>query len=194
MSPEGCIYSDPWHDPQVSLGPFGLPRTRGRAQETSRRRGEWRHLAKRAIVDKPTPLRTTPRCDSPPPSGDERWGPVWPDNVQETGVSPGGQPGSPIMAADAQQVRQLEERPGHGPDPRFLCPTGGGAPVPGWLVSIAGCGRGDSSEAQGTSRVSGQVAEAPRGVVLPPTDSPSRKRWISATHTRARMRTRRFRD
>jgi hypothetical protein len=31
---EGCIYSDPRHDQQVSLGPFGLPRTRGRAQET----------------------------------------------------------------------------------------------------------------------------------------------------------------
>jgi hypothetical protein len=36
---EGCIYSDPGHDQQLSLGPFGLPPTRGRAQETSRRPG-----------------------------------------------------------------------------------------------------------------------------------------------------------
>ena len=44
---------------------FGLPRTRGRAQETSRRPRRGRHLAQPGIVDKPTPLRTTPRCDSP---------------------------------------------------------------------------------------------------------------------------------
>jgi hypothetical protein len=36
---EGCIYSDPRHDQQVSFRPFGLPRTRGRAQETSPRPG-----------------------------------------------------------------------------------------------------------------------------------------------------------
>jgi hypothetical protein len=30
--PEGCIYSDPGHDQQLSLGPFGPPRTLGRAQ------------------------------------------------------------------------------------------------------------------------------------------------------------------
>jgi hypothetical protein len=34
---------------------------------------------------------------------------------------------SPIEAAEAQQVEQLEERPGHGPDPR-LCPTGPNSP------------------------------------------------------------------
>jgi hypothetical protein len=27
----------------------------------------------------------------------------------------------PIVAAEAEQVEQLEERPGQGPDPRFLC-------------------------------------------------------------------------
>jgi hypothetical protein len=30
--------------------------------------------------------------------------PVWPDNVHETGVSPGGHSGSPLVAAEAQQV------------------------------------------------------------------------------------------
>jgi hypothetical protein len=37
-----------------------------------------------------------------------------PDNVHETGVSSGGPSGSPIVAAEAEQVEQLEERPGHG--------------------------------------------------------------------------------
>jgi len=46
-----------------------------------------------------------------------------PDNVDETSVSPGGQSGSPIMAAEAGRSRELEERPGLGPDPRLLCPT-----------------------------------------------------------------------
>jgi hypothetical protein len=32
--------------------------------------------------------------------------------------------GSPIVVAEAQQVDELEERPGHAPDPRFPCPTG----------------------------------------------------------------------
>jgi hypothetical protein len=36
-------------------------------------------------------------------------GPVSPHNVHETGVSPGGQVWSPIVAAEAQQVEQLEE-------------------------------------------------------------------------------------
>jgi hypothetical protein len=31
---------------------------------------------------------------------------------------------SPIAPAEAQQVEELEERPGHGPDPRFVCSTG----------------------------------------------------------------------
>jgi hypothetical protein len=44
-------------------------------------------------------------------SGGETWEPVWPDNVQKTGVSPGGQSGPPIVAAEAEQV---ERRPGHG--------------------------------------------------------------------------------
>jgi hypothetical protein len=34
----------------------------------------------------------------------ETWGPVSPDNVHETGVSPGGQSRSLIVAAEAQQV------------------------------------------------------------------------------------------
>jgi hypothetical protein len=33
-------------------------------------------------------------------------------------------PQIPHVAAEVQQVEQLEERPGHGPDPKFLCPTG----------------------------------------------------------------------
>jgi hypothetical protein len=49
--------------------------------------------------------------------------PVSPDNVHETGVSLDGQSGSPIVAAEAQQVEQLEEDLVTGPDPRFLCPS-----------------------------------------------------------------------
>jgi hypothetical protein len=45
-----------------------------------------------------------------------------PDNVHETGVSHDGKSRSPIEAAEAQQVEQLEERPGHGPDPRVFVP------------------------------------------------------------------------
>jgi hypothetical protein len=58
------------------------------------------------------------------PSGDGTWAPVSPDNVQETGVSPGGQSRSPIVAAEPSKLIELEERAGHGTDPRFLCPTG----------------------------------------------------------------------
>jgi hypothetical protein len=39
-------------------------------------------------------------------SGGETWGPVSPDNVHETGVSPGGQSGSPIVAAEVEQVER----------------------------------------------------------------------------------------
>jgi hypothetical protein len=46
---------------RFSLGPFGLPRTRGRAQETSRHPGS---VANRAIVDRPHSPADHPRCDS----------------------------------------------------------------------------------------------------------------------------------
>jgi hypothetical protein len=36
---------------------------------------------------------------------------------------PGGQSGSPIVAARRRRSSELEERPSHEPDPRFLCPT-----------------------------------------------------------------------
>jgi hypothetical protein len=49
---------------------------------------------------------------------------VSPDNVHETGVSPGGQSRSPSWPRRRRRSSQLEQRPGHGPDPRFLCPTG----------------------------------------------------------------------
>jgi hypothetical protein len=52
-------------------------------------------------------------------SGGETWGPVWPDNVQKTGVSPGGQSGSPSWPPRRSRSSELEERPGHGSDPRF---------------------------------------------------------------------------
>ena len=38
-------------------------------------------------IDKPTPLRHTPGVIPPPPSGDEPWGPVCPENVEKTGDS-----------------------------------------------------------------------------------------------------------
>jgi hypothetical protein len=43
---------------------------------------------------------------------------------QETGVSPGGRSGSPKSWPPMMGSRssELEERPGHGPDSRFLCP------------------------------------------------------------------------
>jgi hypothetical protein len=34
----------------------------------------------------------------------ETWGPVSPDNVQETGVSPGGRSGARMVAGEAEQV------------------------------------------------------------------------------------------
>jgi hypothetical protein len=43
-------------------------------------------------------------------SGGETWGPVSPDNVQKTGVSPGGQSGSPIVAAEAEQVERTRRK------------------------------------------------------------------------------------
>jgi hypothetical protein len=39
-------------------------------------------------------------------SGSETWGPVWPDNVHETGVSPAGPSGFPVVAAEAEQVER----------------------------------------------------------------------------------------
>ena len=47
------------------------------------------------------------------------------ENVHETGVSPGGRSGSPqSWPPRRSRSSELEEGPGHGPDPRFLCPTG----------------------------------------------------------------------
>ena len=43
-------------------------------------------------------------------SGGETWGPVSPDNVHETGVSPGGRFGSPIVAAEAEQVERKSKK------------------------------------------------------------------------------------
>ncbi len=43
--PEGCIYSDPGHDQQVSLGPFGLPEPEEELRKRPDARGEWRHLS-----------------------------------------------------------------------------------------------------------------------------------------------------
>ena len=43
-------------------------------------------------------------------SGGETWGPVSPGNVQKTGVSPGGQSGSPIVAAEAEQVERTRRK------------------------------------------------------------------------------------
>jgi hypothetical protein len=60
-------------------------------------------------------------------SGDGTWAPVSPDNVHETVVSPGGQSGSPNRGPSRpSRSSELEEGPGHGPDPRFLCPTASG--------------------------------------------------------------------
>src|SRR6266511_1785120 len=65
FKPEGCIYSDRGHDQQVSLGPFGLPRTRGRAQETSRHPGRVSPTGQ--IVDRPHSPGGPPQDVIPPP-------------------------------------------------------------------------------------------------------------------------------
>jgi hypothetical protein len=43
-------------------------------------------------------------------SGGETWGPVSPENIHESGASPGGQSGSPIVAAEAQQVERTRRK------------------------------------------------------------------------------------
>jgi hypothetical protein len=51
-------------------------------------------------------------------------GALSPHNVHETGVSLDGQSASPIVAALAELVVQLEENDlVTGPDPRLLCPS-----------------------------------------------------------------------
>src|SRR6266545_6094583 len=67
-------------------------------------------------------------------SGSETWGPVLPDNVHETGVSPGGR-SVPHCGRGGGAGRANSKKPGHAPDSRFLCPTsaperclGGAAP------------------------------------------------------------------
>jgi hypothetical protein len=54
------------------------------------------------------------------------WGSVWPDNVEKTGVSPGGQSGSPTVTAEAEQVERTRGRTWSRVRSRFLCPTGRG--------------------------------------------------------------------
>ena len=54
----------------------------------------------------------------------EPWGPVWPDNVEKTGVSPGGQSGSPTVTAEAEQVERTRGKTWSRVRSRFLCPTG----------------------------------------------------------------------
>jgi hypothetical protein len=107
---------------RFSLGPFGPPRTRGRAQETSRHPG--RSVASRAIVDRPRSPGGPPHdVIPPPPSGDEPWCPVSPDNVQKTGVSSGGQSGSSIVAAEAERVEPRRKMCSRA-ESEFLCPSG----------------------------------------------------------------------
>jgi hypothetical protein len=54
----------------------------------------------------------------------ETWGPVSPDNVHETGVLPLDILDCPSWPPRRSRSSELEQRPGHGPDPRFMCPTG----------------------------------------------------------------------
>jgi len=46
------------------------------------------------------------------------------DNVLETGVSPGGRLDPPSWPPRRSRSSELKERPGHGRNPSFLCPTG----------------------------------------------------------------------
>src|SRR6266545_2065957 len=77
-------------------------------------------------------------------SGSETWGPVSPDNVHETGVSPGGQSGSPMVAADAEQVERTRGKTWSRARSRFLCPTGNIATGCQAVISAPGEGPGSS--------------------------------------------------
>jgi hypothetical protein len=57
-----------------------------------------------------------------------------PDNVEKTGVSPGGQSGSPTVTAEADQVERTRGKTWSRVRSRFLCPTG----RPGKALAIAG--------------------------------------------------------
>jgi hypothetical protein len=54
-------------------------------------------------------------------SGGETWGPVSPDNVDETGVSPCGRSGSPIVAPEAEPVERTRRKTRSRARSRFLC-------------------------------------------------------------------------
>jgi len=54
----------------------------------------------------------------------ETWGPVSPDNVHKTGVSPGGRSGSPSWPPEAEQAERTRRKPWSRARSRFLCPTG----------------------------------------------------------------------
>jgi hypothetical protein len=55
-------------------------------------------------------------------SGGETWGPVWPDNVHETGVSLDGQSAFPIVAARRSRSSNSKNDLVKGPDPRVFVP------------------------------------------------------------------------
>jgi hypothetical protein len=56
-------------------------------------------------------------------SGGETWGPVWPDNVDETGVWPIGQRAFPVVAAEAGQVERTLRKTCSRAESEFLCPS-----------------------------------------------------------------------
>src|SRR6266508_2078622 len=121
---EGCIYSDRGHDQQVFLRAVRPAPNPGKSSGEVPTPGE--SVANRAIVDRPHSPGGPPHdVIPPPPSGDEPWCPVWPDNVHETGVSPRRTVWiPPSWPPRWSRSSELEEGPGHGPDPRFLCPSG----------------------------------------------------------------------
>jgi len=83
-APEGCTYSDRGPDQGFPSGPVRLVRN----PDTCSHDG---------LMD--------PCCDP-----GVRHGAVSPDNVHETGFSPGGQSGSPIVAADPDQVERTRRK------------------------------------------------------------------------------------
>jgi transposase-like protein len=57
--------------------------------------------------------------------GGRQRGCVEPDNIEKTGgLVRGDSLDSPSWPPGPSKSSELQERPGHGPDPRFLCPTG----------------------------------------------------------------------
>jgi hypothetical protein len=120
-----------------------------------------------------------------------------PDNVHETGVSLGRRSGPPPWPPRRSRASELEERPGHGPDPRFLWPTRRTPPPGVHLLLVAvprdGADRPDEPFAGGECAVDerGMDPQEQFGVERPVravVALPGTRRWVSVTRATAARR------